>query len=437
MFNTSLKTLLFSIVLTVTATAGQSTNLLRDPDIEHGLQALASPILRAAGLNSSDVKILVVDDMSLNAFVIDHNHIFLHAGLILRLKSAAQLQSVIAHEAAHIVNGHISRRIANVQRAKIASVFGVLIAAAAAAAGEPEASLGLALGASSSAGRVLLAHTRIEESSADQSALRYLTQANINTTAMSEVFQIFSGQTALSVVRQDPYTRTHPLNRDRIRAINAYKSKAKKRPEDKTQAYWFTRIQAKLSGFLRAPKWTLTHAKGTSEIDFMRQAIANHRSGNGNLAKQQLDKLIAARPNDPYYQELSGQILLESRQYAAAVGAYGAAARLAPSNALILGGYGRALLAANTKRSNKKALKILQKAHGLDNRDARILRDIGTAYARSGQQGQAILAIAERYELLGNIKNAALQAKRAKAILPRGSIAWQRAQDILDAVKEP
>jgi predicted Zn-dependent protease len=47
------------------------------------------------------------------------------------------------------------------------------------------------------------------------------------------------------------------------------------------------------------------------------------------------------------------------------------------------------------------------------------------------------LAIAERYELLGNIKNAALQAKRAKAILPRGSIAWQRAQDILDAVKEP
>ncbi|MDT2074006.1 MAG: M48 family metallopeptidase, partial [Planktomarina sp.] len=110
MFNTSLKTLLFSIFLTVTATAGQATNLLRDPDIEHGLQALANPILRAAGLNSSEVKIFVVHDMSLNAFVIDHNHIFIHAGLILRLKSAEQLQSVIAHEAAHIANGHIARR---------------------------------------------------------------------------------------------------------------------------------------------------------------------------------------------------------------------------------------------------------------------------------------------------------------------------------------
>lgn len=437
MFNTSLKTLLFSIFLTVTATAGQATNLLRDPDIEHGLQALANPILRAAGLNSSEVKIFVVHDMSLNAFVIDHNHIFIHAGLILRLKSAEQLQSVIAHEAAHIANGHITRRIANIKRAEIASIFGVLIAAAAAAAGDSEVGLGLILGASSSAGRVLLAHTRIEESSADQSALRYLTQAKINTTAMSEVFQIFSGQTALSEVRQDPYTRSHPLNRDRIRAINAYSSKGKKSPEDKTQAYWFTRIQAKLSGFLRAPKWTLTHAKSSSEIDLLRQAIANHRSGSGNLAKQKIDKLIAVRPNDPYYQELNGQILLESRKYAAAVDAYGAAARLAPSDALILGGHGRALLAINTKHSNKKALKILQKAHGLDNRDARILRDIGTAYARSGQQGQAILAIAERYALLGNIKNAVLQAKRAKAILPRGSTAWQRAQDILGAVKEP
>tara|TARA_B100000780_G_scaffold272804_1_gene235508 strand:+ start:664 stop:1977 length:1314 start_codon:yes stop_codon:yes gene_type:complete len=437
MFNTSLKALLISIIFTVTATPGQSISILRDPDIEHGLQALANPILQAAGLNGSDVKVLIIDDMSLNAFVIDYNHIFIHAGLVLRLKNAEQLQSVIAHEAAHIANGHITRRIANVQRAKIASIFGVLVAAAAAVAGEPEASIGFALGGSSSAGRVLLAHTRVEESSADQSALRYLSQARVNTAAMSEVFQIFSGQTALSEVRQDPYTRAHPLNRDRIRAINAYKADAKKIPVNKIQAYWFTRVQAKLSGFLRAPKWTLARAKSTSEVDLMRQAIANHRNGSSNLAKQKIDRLITAHPSDPYYQELKGQILLESREYAAAVDAYGRASLLAPSNALILGGYGRALLAINTKASNRKALKVLQKAQGLDNRDARILRDIGTAYDRSGQQGKAILAIAERYALLGNIKNAALQAKRAEVMLPRGSTAWQRAQDILDSVNSP
>jgi Flp pilus assembly protein TadD len=91
-----------------------------------------------------------------------------------------------------------------------------------------------------------------------------------------------------------------------------------------------------------------------------------------------------------------------------------------------LGGYGRSLKAQNTKSSNAQALKILQKAHNLDSRDTRILRDIGTAYARSGQQGQAVLAIAERYALQGNITNAAIQAKRAEDLLPRDSAAWQR-----------
>ena len=147
--------------------------------------------------------------------------------------------------------------------------------------------------------------------------------------------------------------------------------------------------------------------------------------------------MIAAHPNDPYYRELQGQILLESRQYAAAIMAYGTAVQLAPSNALILGGYGRSLLATNTKTSNAKALKILQKARSLDNQDVRILRDIGTAFARAGKQGQAVLAIAERYALLGDLKNAALQAKKAEVILPSGSTAWQRAQDILDLVEAP
>jgi predicted Zn-dependent protease len=128
---------------------------------------------------------------------------------------------------------------------------------------------------------------------------------------------------------------------------------------------------------------------------------------------------------------------LESREFSAAKKAYARAAQLAPNNALILGGYGRSLLAQNTKNSNAQALKILQKARNLDNRDARILRDIGTAFARSGQQGQAVLAIAERYALQGNMENAAIQAKRAEDLLPRGSAAWQRAQDILDAAKTP
>ena len=437
MFKTYLKVIFLAVFCALNASIAHSISLLRDPDIEHGLQQLAAPILRAAKLKSDSVKVWVVNDMGLNAFVIDHTHIFLHAGLVLKLKSAAQLQSVIAHEAAHISNGHISRRLANARRAKMATSFGVLVAAAAVGAGHTDAGLGLALGTTGSVNRILLAHNRIEESAADQSALRFMNAAKIDPVAMAEVFELFIGQSNLSEEYQDPYTRSHPLNRDRIRIVNAYAANATSYLPDAAQAYWFSRIQGKLSGFLRAPQWTMRRATGSSDVDLMRRAIAEHRSGRSSSAQKTMAQLIVTHPNDAFYRELQGQILLESRKFSTATKAYASAADLAPSNALILGGYGRSLLARNIKNSNTQALKILQKARNLDSRDARILRDIGTAYARSGQQGQAVLAIAERYALKGNMKNAAIQAKRAEGLLPRGSAAWQRAQDILDAVKTP
>ena len=150
MFKIYLKAIFLAIFCALNASAAHSISLLRDPDIEHGLHQLADPILHAANLNSERVKIWIINDMSLNAFVIDHTHIFLHAGLVLQLKTAAQLQSVVAHEAAHISNGHISRRLANARRAKMATSFGVLVGAAAAAAGHTDAGLGLALGATGS-----------------------------------------------------------------------------------------------------------------------------------------------------------------------------------------------------------------------------------------------------------------------------------------------
>jgi len=52
MFKTYLKAIFLSIFCALNASAAHSVSLLRDPDIEYGLQQLAEPILRAANLNS-------------------------------------------------------------------------------------------------------------------------------------------------------------------------------------------------------------------------------------------------------------------------------------------------------------------------------------------------------------------------------------------------
>jgi len=431
----SLAHIALMLALLVTALPAQAVTLLRDPDIEHGLNKVAAPVLRAAGLGSN-IKVLVVKDSRLNAFVVDSQHIFIHSGMLLKLTSAAQFQAVVAHEAAHIANGHITRRQTNMGTARTAAGLGMALAVAAAAAGaDGNAVAGLALGTTSSAHRRFLAHTRAEEASADQSGIRYLVNAGVDPKAAVELHEIFRGQESLSAARRDPYTRTHPRTHDRIRALKGFVATygGASKPSPETE-YWFARSKGKLSAFIRSPKWTLLRAKESPSADIraMREAAAYHRQSNRAGALKTINSAIAMRPKDPFYHELKGQILLESRQFGAAVQAYKQAVALAPKNALILGGHGRALLAAGHPTAAQAAL---EKARARDFRDGRVLRDLAAAYARNGRNGMASAVTAERYALQGRLKDAGLHAKRAMGLLPRGSAAWRRSQDILIAAE--
>ncbi|KPP85486.1 MAG: putative zinc metalloprotease [Rhodobacteraceae bacterium HLUCCO07] len=423
------------VFVLVSALPASAVTLLRDPDIENALNQLAKPVLSAAGLSPARVRVLVVQDRNMNAFVIDNKHIFIHSGMIMRLKGAAELQAVIAHEAAHLAHGHIARRTVNARVARNVAGIGMALAAAAAASGSSEAATALGAGISSSASRVFMGHTRAEESSADQSAIRYLSRAGVDPKGLVRVIEIFAGQELVSAARQDPYARTHPISRDRLRHANALADTySKEATADPEFDYWFSRAKGKLTAFLRSPKWTRSRAEDSAapDIELMRRAISHHRDSDTDKAVAAMQKLVAAHPRDPFYHELYGQILMESRNTRAALTAYRDAVNLAPNDALVLGSYGHALLAAG---DSANALKTLEKSRSSDGNNARVMRDLGQAYAKSGQMGMASLVTAERYALRGRIEDAGIHAKRASDLLPRGSAGWQRAQDVLLAAE--
>ncbi|WIY25091.1 M48 family metalloprotease [Parasedimentitalea psychrophila] len=427
---------LSTLFLVASALPSAALGLLRDADIEHGLSKLAAPVLTAAGLNAKRVRVLVVNDASFNAFVVDSQTIFVNYGLILKVTSPEMLQAVIGHEAAHIANGHLSRRMQNMRSASSISGLGVALAVLAAAAGAGEAAAGIAVGTQSAAFRSFLAHTRAEESSADRSAAGYLTRAGISPQGLVDLHQVFSGQDLLSTANQDPYMRSHPLSRDRLRAAKAYVASFGDQSTPNAEAnYWFARVRGKLSAFNRSPKWTKRRAKEetSKDIRLMREAVAFHRQNNLKKSLTALNGALAQRPNDAYYYELKGQILMENRRWSEALTAYRRAVDLAPSEALILGGYGRALLAAGQP---KQAIQAMEKARARDFRDARLLRDMSLAYAKTGRTGMAALVTAERYALQGRMDDAGRHAKRASALLPRGSATWRRAQDVLIAAEQ-
>lgn len=421
----------------VSTVQAASITLLRDADIEQALSRLAAPVLQAAGLNAKRMNVLVVNESSLNAFVLDNSTVFIHYGLILKVGSPEMLQAVIAHEAAHIANGHLARRMQNMGSAGSAAGLGLALAALAAAAGAGgEASTGIAIGAQSSALRSFLSHTRAEESSADRSAAGYLSRAGVSPQGLVELHQTFAGQEVLSAQHQDPYMRSHPLSRERIRAAQAYvASHGDKTAADPEMEYWFARLRGKLSAFIRAPKWSLRRAgeETHKDIRLMREAIAYHRLNNSSRALAAINAAIALRPGDAFYLELKGQILMENRRWNEALSAYGQAVSEAPRDPLVLASYGRAQLAAGQP---KAAIQTLEKSRGLDFRNALLLRDMAQAYAQTKQTGQAALVTAERYALQGRLEDAGLHAKRATALLPTGSPAWRRAQDVLLAYEK-
>jgi len=421
---------LFSLI--TCAQLAQSAGLLRDSDIEAGLSRIAAPVLIAAGLSPVSTKVLVVDDDRLNAFVIDRHHIFLHSGLILRSTTPEMLQSVIAHEAAHIANGHIARRRQALLLSRNTANFGMALAVAVGAASDlGEAATGIALGVRGSATRKFLSHSRAEESSADQSALGYMVRSGTNPMGMVETLDIFVGQENLVAGRQDPYVRSHPLTRDRMRSVATMAMAHDDLSSDPNMVYWHARVIGKLSAFQRAPSWTLGRINDSlsEDIKHMRTAIAQGREGKLTSAIKSIDRALALRPADPFYQDLKAELYMRNRAFSKSARSYKKAHHLRPKDAIILAGYGRALLAEG---KFSRALDILEQARVRDFRNSALLRDLGVAYSKLGKHAMASLVSAERNSLQGRIKDAKMHANRAAAGLPLGSPAWQRAQDIID-----
>ncbi|WP_417741707.1 M48 family metalloprotease [Salipiger sp.] len=426
--------LLLVATLLVAALPARAVTLLRDADIEHALAMVAAPVLRGAGLSPSQVNVVLVKDDSLNAFIVDPGTIYIHSGLLMKLETSSQLQAVIAHEAAHITNGHIVRRLGNMRNARTATALGMALAAAAGAStGSGDAAAAILLGSQASAMNNFMSHTRAEESAADISSIRTMVNAGLDPRGAVEVQELFRGQELLSAPRQDPYVRTHPLTRDRLRALQGLVAAAGARavPDPETE-YWFARARAKLAAFLRAPNWTLRRLERmpSQDIALMAEAVAQHRQSDLKRALRAIDGAIALRPGDPFLRDLKGEILLESRQAGPAVQVYAQARQLAPRNAQILGGLGRAQLAAGQYGA---ALGTLEEARDRDWRDGRVLRDLAVAYAKTGNTGMASEVTAQRYALQGRLHDAGIHANRALGLLPRGSAPYRRAQDVADA----
>ena len=88
---------------------------IRDAEIEATIRAYANPLLTVAKLEAAAVRILIIKDTGLNAFVSGGQNIFVNTGLLMKTTDASQIIGVLAHEIGHIEGGHLSR-LANAKK---------------------------------------------------------------------------------------------------------------------------------------------------------------------------------------------------------------------------------------------------------------------------------------------------------------------------------
>src|SRR5215471_7222415 len=420
--------------------AAQALPLIRDAEIEQLLRDYTRPVLHAAGLAQRNIRVVIINDRTFNAFVVDAKRIFINAGALMDAETPNQIIGVLAHETGHIAGGHLSKlrgELANAQTASILAMLLGLGAVAASAAsrgnvgGNPMAAI---VGPQAVIMRSLLAYQRQQEEQADRAGVNFLTQSGQSAKGMYDTFKRFADQQLFASRSIDPYVQSHPMAAERIAAL-AEVARAnpfwdKKDSPELQQRHDI--VRAKLFGYLDQPD-TLQRrypASNTGLAARYARAISSYRHSDLRTALGQIDSLVQAQPNNPYFLELKGQALVDSGRSHDAIAPLRHAISLAPDPTLIHVLLGQALVGANEPALIDEAISNLRKALSNDPEIADAYEHLARAYGRKGDLADADLASAQAAFNRGNLPTARQLASRAKGRFPIGSPGWVKADDI-------
>lgn len=432
--------LALAAVLAAAAQPAAAQSILRDAETEAMFAEMSAPLVRAAGLSPRNVKVVLINDPSINAFVAGGQTVYVHSGLIIRADTANEVQGVIAHELGHVAGGHVPLGDRALKPALGIQILSLVLAAAAGAAGSGEAAAGILAAGQQVALANYLAFSRAQEASTDAAGARYLNAAGVTGKGYLSFFaKLQQLENSYGIKRTDEFLLDHPVSSERIAALSETltESPAWSKPADSQLQEQFLRIKAKLLGYASEPDQTLKAYPLTdrSVYGHYARAYAYHKGGYPDKADAEADALVALAPHDPYFLEIKGQILLEAGKPRNALVPLREATQLTNFQPLIATTFGHALVATEDEGNFAEAEKVLRQAVARDDENPFAWYQLGVIYEAKGDQPRALLASAVRADLSGDPRTAAFSARRAMAGLPQNSADWIRAQDIAVAAQ--
>lgn len=185
-----------------------------DPVVTDYVRSVAGRIIAEASRTRPNVTwhVQVIDDpKTVNAFATPGGYVYVYTGLLLAVQDEGELAGVLAHEIAHVVERHAAR--------SLVTKFGLEQLAALALGKNPpllEKVVASILGKGA-----LLAHTRSEETEADEVGATLMWEAGYDPRSLLEFFELLlktQGQLPGVLV----WLSDHPLTTTRIANLREY-----------------------------------------------------------------------------------------------------------------------------------------------------------------------------------------------------------------------
>jgi len=420
-------------------------NYIRDTELEVALRDWSAPIFQAAKINPKEIKIHIISDNTINAFVIDGNNMFLHTGLITKAGSASGVIGVIAHEAGHISAGHILKLKEKIRDLSDNQFITSLLGVGVVLMGRKNQSISsddseeiakgiLAIGPDITR-RKFFAFSRANEYAADALGIKYLKKANRDPGALGIILEQLSGKELLISERQDPFLRTHPLSKERLGFIKKHRLSDKVMEPEKDKII-YKRLRAKINAFTEPPGKTLLISKSNNIYDKYARAIAYFRIPMYEEAILAVNSLLKDYPNDPYFLELKGQIYAENGKVENAILAYKKSLEQIqePAPLIMLALANMLLEKKNSTRSYLEAKSLLERTVFLEPSNILAWHLKGIAHSKLKEFNLANLSAAEEYLIRNDFKRSKYFAKKVLEKSITGSPQSIRASDILNIV---
>ena len=275
--------------------ADDGPSILRDTETEALFQDVAKPLIEAANLDNKSVKVVLLNDDEINAFVAGSQNVYVNSGLVTRADNVNQLQFVIAHELGHVAGGHAIRMGEGMKEATGITLATMVLGAIAIAAGAGDAGLGLMMmGQQAALGSSLRSPVRRRPAPISLARAIFTRRASAARAASTSSRTAEPGVSHRGSMHGQAPTAPHPLSSERIAMLTIVR---RIRPgtsrHDPALEARFQRVKAKLVGFIN-PKQAISKYP---EIDqtvpaHYARAYAYHLAAYPDKALTEADALL-------------------------------------------------------------------------------------------------------------------------------------------------